>query len=185
MQSSLCTSIVSWSFTRKYTRRSQQQRLRNVHIILKYWDLLNVYIGARQDIQYPGVRDRTQSADWIQPYNIHSVLFYIYDYCRTLNKSNDIRLHDIGIITFSTLYWHNFIKKLFLAATAALEVQMLVCLCVCVSVTLATAVQDFWRTPKNSKGLQRTPKDFWRTSEGLLKDFWRTSEGLQRTSEGF
>ena len=31
----------------------------------------------------------------------------------------------------------------FLAATAALEVQMLVCVSVCVSVTLATTVLDF------------------------------------------
>ena len=146
MQSSLCTSIVSWSFTRKYTRRSQQQRLRNVHIILKYWDLLNVYIGARQDI---------------------------------------------GIITFSTLYWHNFIKKLFLAATAALEVQMLVCLCVCASHMLqlhwtsAGLLKDFWGLLRTSDGLL---KDFWRTSKGLLKDFWRISEELLkdfwRTSEG-
>ena len=49
----------------------------------------------------------------------------------------------------------------FLAATAALEVQMSVCVCVCVSVTLATAVLHFWRT-----------------SEELLKDFQRTSKGL-------
>ena len=42
----------------------------------------------------------------------------------------------------------------FFAATAALEVQMLVCLCVCLSVTLATTVLDFLRT---SEGL---PKDF-------------------------
>ena len=31
----------------------------------------------------------------------------------------------------------------FLAATAALEVQMLVCLCVCVCITLATTLLDF------------------------------------------
>ena len=43
-----------------------------------------------------------------------------------------------------------------------------VSVCVCLSVTLATTVQDFWRT---STGLLR---DFWRTSEGLLQDFWRT-----------
>ena len=35
------------------------------------------------------------------------------------------------------------IKKIFLAATAALEVQMSVCLCVCVSVTLTKLLQDF------------------------------------------
>ena len=49
---------------------------------------------------------------------------------------------------------------MFLAATAALEVQMSVCL----SVTLATAVQDFCRTS------ERLLKD----SKGLLKDFQRT-----------
>ena len=36
-----------------------------------------------------------------------------------------------------------FGQFIFLAATAALEVQMLVCLCVCLSVTLATTVLDF------------------------------------------
>ena len=50
----------------------------------------------------------------------------------------------------------------FLAATAALEVQKLVCVSVCVSVTLATTVL----------------KEFWRTSKGLLTDFQRTSWGL-------
>ena len=52
-------------------------------------------------------------------------------------------------------------KKLFLAATAALEVQMLVCLSVGLSVTLATTVLKL----KTLKFL-----DF-RTSEGPLKDF--------------
>ena len=42
----------------------------------------------------------------------------------------------------------------FLAETAALEVQMLVCVCVCLCVTFATTVLDFCRT-----------------YEGLLKDF--------------
>ena len=60
-----------------------------------------------------------------------------------------------------------------MAATAALEVQMLVCVSLrhtCYSCT--KALKDFWRT---SEGLLR---DFWRTSEGLVKDFWGTSEGL-------
>ena len=57
-------------------------------------------------------------------------------------------------------------REIFLAATAALEVQMLVCVCVCVCVC---------HTCYNCTGLLQ---DFWRTSEGLLKDFWGTSEGL-------
>ena len=58
--------------------------------------------------------------------------------------------------------------ELFLAATAALEVQMLVCVCVHLSVTLATAVQDFCRT------FAGVLKYLQRTSKGLPKDFQRT-----------
>ena len=52
----------------------------------------------------------------------------------------------------------------FLAAIAALEVQMSVCL----SVTLATTALDFQRTFKD---IQRSLKDFQRTLKGLPKDF--------------
>ena len=60
-------------------------------------------------------------------------------------------------------------SEIFLAATAALEVQMLVCLCVCVSHLL----QLYW----TSEGLL---KDFRETSKGSLKDLWRTSKGLPK-----
>ena len=80
-------------------------------------------------------------------------------------------------------FWEETQGKIFswfLAATAALEVQMLVCVSVrhtCYNCTKALnfkvfRLKDFYRT---SKGLL---KDFWRTSEGLLENFWRTSEGL-------
>ena len=54
------------------------------------------------------------------------------------------------------------IHGLFLAATAALEVQMLVCLCVCHTCYKGTKALNFqfFRL-----------KDFDRTSGGLLKDF--------------
>ena len=58
--------------------------------------------------------------------------------------------------------------KLFLAATAALEVQMLVCVCVCVCVTLATTVLNFCRT---SAGLLQDFSRFFEGLQGLLKDF--------------
>ena len=61
-----------------------------------------------------------------------------------------------------------FGNMFFLAATAALEVQMLVYVFVCVSITLVTTVLDFQRT---FRGL---PKDFQRTFKGLPKDFQRT-----------
>ena len=65
------------------------------------------------------------------------------------------------------LFCDKFVKELnkdwfrnmfFLAATAALEVQMLVC--VCLSVCLSHLLQLYW------------------TPEGLLNDFQRTSKGL-------
>ena len=59
---------------------------------------------------------------------------------------------------------------MFLAATAALEVQMLVRVCVCVCVTLVTTVLK----------LEALKFLDCRTSEGLLKDFWRISEGLSK-----
>ena len=55
---------------------------------------------------------------------------------------------------------HHHQPTRFLASTAALDVQMLVCVCI----TLATTLMDFWRTSK------RLPKD----SEGLSKDYWRS-----------
>ena len=52
----------------------------------------------------------------------------------------------------------------FLAATAALEVQMSVCLCVCMCVR-----HTCYSCTGLLKDFRRTPKDFWRTSEGLQR----------------
>ena len=73
---------------------------------------------------------------------------------------------------------------LFLAATAALEVQMSVCLCVCHTCYNSTGLlQDFCRT---STGLLKDLLDFW-LSDFRLLDFWLSTFGLSdfRTFEGF
>ena len=91
----------------------------------------------------------------------------------------DGQLYNSSLLDRAEWRWLLMRISKFLAATAALEVQMLVCVSVCLSVTLATTVLKL-KTVFSSEGLL---KDFWRTSGGLLKDFWRTLDfrlyGLQ------
>ena len=179
------------------------------------WCLQIIFPKVNQIFLSSGVRSKIVVTPFIRPRSIyflsHTCRVWqtrVTDETKMSKNSNyccvrqnlDINI-PIWIISLSSA-GQKKCSQIFLAATAALEVQMLVCVFVCVSHllqqywTFAGLLQDFcrtsqellkvfWRTSGTSQGLL---KDFWRTFEGLLKDFWRTSEGLLKdcwkTSEG-